>query len=122
MERIDHRLTLDVTRPGSQGRLYVRAGDADAHRLYVILRMGAEKFTLSPDMSIKARARNETGVVSEYDCSTSEGAAVWDIPSAAIDMSGTLECELYVASSGGAHFATPRFDVIVDDAIGGGVG
>ena len=122
MERIDHRLTLDVTRPGSQGRLYVRAGDADAHRLYVFLRMGAEKFALSTDMSIKARARNETGTVSEYDCETSEGAAVWDIPTAAISTDGTLECELSVTSSGGAHFVTPRFDVIVDGAIGGGVG
>lgn len=119
MERIDHRLTLDVTRPGSQGRVYVRAGDADAHRLYILLRMGAEKFMLAPDMTIKARTRNDTGTVSEYDCQTSEGAAVWDIPEAAIGLNGTLECELYVTSTGGAHFVTPRFDVIADAVIGG---
>ena len=116
MNRIDHRLTLDVTKPGSQGRVYIRAGDTNAHRLYVYLRMGAEEFALTSNMVAMARARPANGTaVTEYGVQISDGAAVWDLPAAF----STMECELYVWLSASSHFVSPRFEIVADEVIGG---
>lgn len=117
MERVEHRIKLNLMKTGLQGQVNVKKADTDSRKVCIYLSYAAKPFDLNDVVSAVLRAEKPDGKVMFNSCTVCEDRLEYIITTQTIAATGTVTCEITLTSNSGQILVTPRFEIIVADVI-----
>lgn len=117
MERVEHRIKLNLMKAGLQGQVIVKKADSDSRKINIYLSSAAGPFNMSDIASAILRAEKPDGKVMFNSCTVCEDRLEYIITTQTIAATGTVTCEITLTSNSGQILVTPRFEIIVADII-----
>ena len=117
MERVEHRIKLNLMKAGLQGQVIVKKADSDSRKINIYLSSAAGPFDMSDIASAILRAEKPDGKVMFNSCTVCEDRLEYIITTQTIAATGTVTCEITLTSKSGQVLVTPRFEIIVADII-----
>ena len=117
MERVEHRIKLNLMKAGLQGQVIVKKADSDSQKINIYLSSAAGPFNVSDIASAILRAEKPDGKVMFNSCTVCEDRLEYIITTQTIAATGTVTCEITLTSDSGQILVTPRFEIIVADVI-----
>ena len=117
MERVEHRIKLNLMKAGLQGQVIVKKADSDSRKINIYLSSAAGPFDMSDIASAILRAEKPDGKVMFNSCTVCEDRLEYIITTQTIAATGTVTCEITLMSSTGQVLVTPQFEIIVADVI-----
>lgn len=117
MERVEHRIKLNLMKAGLQGQVIVKKADSDSRKINIYLSSAAGPFNMSDIASAILRAEKPDGKVMFNSCTVCEDRLEYIITTQTIAATGTVTCEITLMSSTGQVLVTPQFEIIVADII-----
>ncbi len=117
MERVEHRIKLNLMKAGLQGQVIVKKADSDSRKINIYLSSAAGPFNMSDIASAILRAEKPDGKVMFNSCTVCEDRLEYIITTQTIAATGTVTCEITLTSNSGQILVTPRFEIIVADVI-----
>lgn len=117
MERVEHRIKLNLMKAGLQGQVIVKKADSDSQKINIYLSSAAGPFNVSDIASAILRAEKPDGKVMFNSCTVCEDRLEYIITTQTIAATGTVTCEITLTSNSGQILVTPRFEIIVADVI-----
>ena len=117
MERVEHRIKLNLMKAGLQGQVIVKKADSDSRKINIYLSSAAGPFNMSDIASAILRAEKPDGKVMFNSCTVCEDRLEYIITTQTIAATGTVTCEITLTSNSGQILVTPRFEIIVTDII-----
>lgn len=117
MERVEHRIKLNLMKAGLQGQVIVKKADSDSRKINIYLSSAAGPFDMSDIASAILRAEKPDGKVMFNSCTVCEDRLEYIITTQTIAATGTVTCEITLTSKSGQVLVTPRFEIIVADVI-----
>lgn len=117
MERVEHRIKLNLMKAGLQGQVIVKKADSDSRKINIYLSSAAGPFDMSDIASAILRAEKPDGKVMFNSCTVCEDRLEYIITTQTIAATGTVTCEITLTSNSGQILVTPRFEIIVADII-----
>ena len=117
MERVEHRIKLNLMKAGLQGQVIVKKADSDSRKINIYLSSAAGPFDMSDIASAILRAEKPDGKVMFNSCTVCEDRLEYIITTQTIAATGTVTCEITLTSNSGQILVTPRFEIIVADVI-----
>ncbi len=117
MERVEHRIKLDLMKSGQQGQVIVKKADLDSRKINIYLSSAAGPFKISDIAQAILRAEKPDGKVMFNSCTVCEDRLEYIITTQTIAATGTVTCEITLMSNSGQVLVTPRFEIIVADII-----
>ena len=117
MERVEHRIKLNLMKAGLQGQAIVKKADSDSRKINIYLSSTAGSFNMSDIASAILRAEKPDGKVMFNSCTVCEDRLEYIITTQTIAATGTVTCEITLTSKSGQVLVTPRFEIIVADII-----
>jgi len=117
MERVEHRIKLNLMKAGLQGQVIVKKADSDSQKINIYLSSAAGPFDMSDIASAILRAEKPDGKVMFNSCTVCEDRLEYIITTQTIAATGTVTCEITLTSNSGQILVTPRFEIIVADVI-----
>lgn len=117
MERVEHRIKLNLMKAGLQGQVIVKKADSDSRKINIYLSSAAGPFDMSDIASATLRAEKPDGKVMFNSCTVCEDRLEYIITTQTIAATGTVTCEITLTSGSGQVLVTPRFEIIVADVI-----
>ena len=117
MERVEHRIKLNLMKTGLQGQVNVKKADTDSRKVCIYLSYAAKPFDLNDVVSAVLRAEKPDGNVMFNNCTVCEDRLEYIITTQTIASIGTVTCEITLTSGSGQVLVTPRFEIIVSETI-----
>ena len=117
MERVEHRIKLNLMKTGLQGQVNVKKADTDSRKVCIYLSYAAKPFDLNDVVSAVLRAEKPDGKVMFNNCTVCEDRLEYIITTQTIASIGTVTCEITLTSGSGQVLVTPRFEIIVSETI-----
>ena len=117
MERVEHRIKLNLMKAGLQGQVIVKKADSDSRKINIYLSSAAGPFNMSDIASAILRAEKPDGNVMFNNCTVCEDRLEYIITTQTIASIGTVTCEITLTSGSGQVLVTPRFEIIVSETI-----
>lgn len=117
MERVEHRIKLNLMKAGLQGQVIVKKADSDSRKINIYLSSAAGPFNMSDIASAILRAEKPDGKVMFNNCTVCEDRLEYIITTQTIASIGTVTCEITLTSESGQVLVTPRFEIIVSETI-----
>ena len=117
MERVEHRIKLNLMKTGLQGQVNVKKADTDSRKVCIYLSYAAKPVDLNDVVSAVLRAEKPDGKVMFNSCTVCEDRLEYIITTQTIAATGTVTCEITLTSNSGQILVTPRFEIIVADVI-----
>lgn len=117
MERVEHRIKLNLMKAGLQGQVIVKKADSDSRKINIYLSSAAGPFNMSDIASAILRAEKPDGKVMFNSCIVCKDRLEYIITTQTIAATGTVTCEITLTSKSGQVLVTPRFEIIVADII-----
>lgn len=117
MERVEHRIKLNLMKTGLQGQVNVKKADTDSRKVCIYLSYAAKPFDLNDVVSAVLRAEKPDGKVMFNSCTVCEDRLEYIITTQTIASIGTVTCEITLTSGSGQVLVTPRFEIIVSETI-----
>ena len=117
MERVEHRIKLNLMKTGLQGQVNVKKADTDSRKVCIYLSYAAKPFDLNDVVSAVLRAEKPDGNVMFNNCIVCEDRLEYIITTQTIASIGTVTCEITLTSGSGQVLVTPRFEIIVSETI-----
>ena len=117
MERVEHRIKLNLMKIGLQGQVNVKKADTDSRKVCIYLSYAAKPFDLNDVVSAVLRAEKPDGKVMFNNCTVCEDRLEYIITTQTIASIGTVTCEITLTSGSGQVLVTPRFEIIVSETI-----
>ena len=94
MNEIIYRLRLDCSKPGTQASVYVKKGDIKSRKLSISLYNGSTPYDVPDGCSVVLRAKKPDATIVYDDCTLSGNVVTHLLTSKAVEVSGTVRCEL----------------------------
>lgn len=117
MERVEHRIKLNLMKTGLQGQVNVKKADTDSRKVCIYLSYAAKPLDLNDVVSAVLRAEKPDGKVMFNNCTVCEDRLEYIITTQTIASIGTVTCEITLTSESGQVLVTPRFEIIVSETI-----
>ncbi len=117
MERVEHRIKLNLMKAGLQGQVIVKKADSDSRKINIFLSSAAGPYNMKNITSAILRAEKPDGKVMFNSCTVCEDRLEYIITTQTIAATGTVTCEITLMSSTGQVLVTPQFEIIVADII-----
>ena len=117
MERVVHRLRLDLECPGSQAVCYMRRGDTRSRRMVLSLYEQGKPYQLADSVTARIRGKKSDGTILYNECSIYDNCVVVDVTTQMLAAVGEVNCELNLYGASSALLTTPRFAIVVEDVL-----
>ncbi|MGI6154256.1 MAG: phage baseplate protein [Christensenellaceae bacterium] len=114
MQPVQYKLSLDVSRPGSQGMLHVKEGDTRSREMAVSLYCGKEVFELGEDMLAVMRAIKPDGTIVYNDCTIEKSVVRHIMTQQLLAAAGVVRCEVTIYGAGGELLYSPFFEIAIE--------
>ena len=116
MEKVIHRLALDLERPGSSTCLTVRRGDS-ARTLVVTLSQGGRPYRISDGVTPVFYARKSDRVPLFNHCTVEQNTIRYDFTGQTTNVVGPVECEIKLYGPDMELLTSAPFDLMIEDTI-----
>ena len=116
MEKVIHRLALDLERPGSSTCLTVRRGDS-ARTLVVTLSQGGRPYRISDGVTPVFYARKSDRVPLFNHCTVEQNTIRYDFTGQTTNVTGPVECEIKLYGPDMELLTSAPFDLMIEDTI-----
>lgn len=116
MEPIRRRITLDVSKPGSQTAIYARKGEARVYALYISLSESGEPVCVDEACTLVLRARKPDGTMIYNAGTLDAGRALCYLSGQALAAEGVMRCRLDVYGPNEEMLYSPGFDIYIEPA------
>lgn len=117
MQKVVHRLRLDLERPGIQAVSYMRKGDTLSRRMVLSLYEQGKPYRIEDGVTARIRGKKSDGTILYNDCFVQDNCIVVDVTTQMLAALGEVECELNLYGTSNALLTTPRFAIVVDDVL-----
>ena len=117
MQKVVHRLRLDLERPGIQAVSYMRKGDTLSRRMVLSLYEQGKPYRIEDGVTARIRGKKSDGTILYNDCFVQDNCIVVDVTTQMLAALGEVECELNLYGTSNALLTTPRFAIVVEDVL-----
>ena len=117
MQKVVHRLRLDLERPGIQAVSYMRKGDTLSRRMVLSLYEQGKPYRIEDGVTARIRGKKSDGTILYNDCFVQDNCIVVDVTTQMLAALGEVECELNLYGTSNALLTTPRFSIVVEDVL-----
>lgn len=117
MQKVVHRLRLDLERPGIQAVSYMRKGDTLSRRMVLSLYEQGKPYRIEDGVTARIRGKKSDGTILYNDCFVQDNCIVVDVTTQMLTALGEVECELNLYGTSNALLTTPRFSIVVEDVL-----
>ena len=117
MQKVVHRLRLDLERPGIQAVSYMRKGDTLSRRMVLSLYEQGKPYRIEDGVTARIRGKKSDGTILYNDCFVQDNCIVVDVTTQMLAALGEVECELNLYGTSNAILTTPRFSIVVEDVL-----
>lgn len=117
MQKVIHRLRLDLERPGIQAVSYMRKGDTLSRRMVLSLYEQGKPYRIEDGVTARIRGKKSDGTILYNDCFVQDNCIVVDVTTQMLAALGEVECELNLYGTSNALLTTPRFSIVVEDVL-----
>ena len=117
MNEIIYRLRLDCSKPGTQASVYVKKGDIKSRKLSISLYNGSTPYDVPDGCSVVLRAKKPDATIVYDDCTLSGNVVTHLLTSKAVEVSGTVRCELTIYGPDNEVLFSPWFNLYVTDPL-----
>lgn len=117
MQKVVHRLRLDLERPGIQAVSYMRKGDTLSRRMVLSLYEQGKPYRIEAGVTARIRGKKSDGTILYNDCFVQDNCIVVDVTTQMLAALGEVECELNLYGTSNALLTTPRFSIVVEDVL-----
>lgn len=117
MQKVVHRLRLDLERPGIQAVSYMRKGDTLSRRIVLSLYEQGKPYRIEDGVTARIRGKKSDGAILYNDCFVQDNCIVVDVTTQMLAALGEVECELNLYGTSNALLTTPRFSIVVEDVL-----
>lgn len=117
MQKVVHRLRLDLERPGIQAVSYMRKGDTLSRRMVLSLYEQGKPYRIEDGVTARIRGKKSDGTILYNDCFVQDNCIVVDVTTQMLAALGEVECELNLYGISNALLTTPRFAIVVEDVL-----
>ena len=117
MNEIIYRLRLDCSKPGTQASIYVKKGDIKSRKLSISLYNGSTPYEVPDGCSVVLRAKKPDATIVYDDCTVNGNVVTHLLTSKAVEVSGTVKCELTIYGPDSEVLFSPWFNLYVTDPL-----
>lgn len=116
MNRINHRVSLDIYEIASQFSLSLKQGDTN-RRLVVALTVNGQIYKITDDCHAVFASTKPDGTIVLNDCIIQDNMILYDITSQNTSSVGIADCEITLYGGDGAVLTSPRFKLEVHETV-----
>ena len=116
MQRINHKVSLDIYEIASQFSLSLKQGDT-SRRLVVVLTANGQIYKITDDCRAVFASTKPDGTIVLNDCIIQDNTILYDITSQSTSSVGIADCEITLYGGDGAVLTSPRFKLKVYETV-----
>lgn len=118
MERVVHKIRLDLGKMGSQASICVSQGDVKSRKIMFLLYNGSVPYEITDNLKITLSATKPDGTVLYDDASflINGNVITYLMHEQLTAVAGAVNCELVITDSNGVLYS-PKFDVYVQEVL-----
>lgn len=112
-----YKFSLDVHEPHSSVVLDVKRGDTNSRTLHITLTEGGFPYRISPECYAVFTAEKPDGNLVRNPCTIDDNMITYELTPQTVAVVGLTECEIALYGSDDALITSPRFLLVVNEAI-----
>ena len=117
MNFVTDYIRLDVGKPGSQARIYVKDGDTNSRQIVAHLYHNGKPYELDENTRVVLRATKPDGTVVFDSCKVVGNTVQHVLSSQTIAVTGDIACEFTVYGTDNDVLFSPFFDISVSETL-----